>query len=218
VRLYLSSFRIGSCPERLVELSRGGTRAAVVANAMDAAPDDVRRVAVDLELAALSALGLVPDEVDLRGAAGEALVGYDVLWLRGGNTFVLRAALARSGADATIRRLLAEDRVVHAGYSAGICVLAPSLRGLEAVDPPEAVTAAYGDPPRWDGLGVLDHAVVPHVDSPDHPESEACTQVAERYRVDGVPHLALRDGDVLVVDGESRSMCSGGPEPTRRWT
>jgi dipeptidase E len=211
VRLYLSSFRIGGCPERLVELARGRTRAAVIGNAMDSVAADVRRAAIELELDALSALGFAPGEVDLREAgAGRALAGYDVLWLRGGNTFVLRAALARSGADAAIRRLLEEDRVVHAGYSAGICVLGPSLRGLEAVDPPEAATATYGDPPLWDGLGVLDHAVVPHVDSPGHAESEACTRVAERYRVDGVPHVALRDGQVLVVDGDARSVCSEG--------
>jgi dipeptidase E len=208
VRLYLSSFRVGSCPERLVDLAHGGTRAAVIANAMDYAPANVRRDAVGLELAALSMWGFAAEEVDLRETgASDALVEYDVLWLRGGNTFVLRAALARSGADTTICRLLDEDRLVHAGYSAGICVLAPSLHGLEAVDPPDAVTATYGISPVWDGLGVLAHAVVPHVDSPDHHESEACSRVAERYRAKGVPHIALRDGQVLVVDGEASSVC-----------
>jgi dipeptidase E len=59
----------------------------------------------------------------------------------------------------------------------------------------------------WEGLAVLDHAIVPHVDSPDHPESAACTRVAERYRVEGVPYVALRDGQVLVVDGETTSIC-----------
>ena len=208
VRLYLSSFRIGSCPERLVELSHGGTRAAVIANAMDFVPPDLRREAVRLEVTALSTLGFAPEEVDLREAgASDALAEYDVLWLRGGNTFVLRSALARSAADAAICRLLDEDRLVHGGYSAGICVLAPSLHGLEAVDPPEAVTATYGDPPVWDGLGVLGHAVVPHVDSPGHHESEACNRVVERYRAEGVPHVGLRDGQVLVVDGEASSVC-----------
>lgn len=208
MRLYLSSFRMGSCPERLVELTHGGSRAAVIANAMDSAPADVRHEAVQLELRGLSDLGLAAEEIDLRDAGvGDVLAQYDVLWFRGGNTFVLRAALARDGTDAVLRRLLDEDRLVHAGYSAGVCVLAPSLRGLEAVDPPGDVMATYGEPPIWDGLGVLDHAVVPHVDSPLHQESEACTAVAERYRAEGVPHVALRDGQVLVVDGEERALC-----------
>lgn len=210
MRLYLSSFRIGGCPDRLVALAAGGRRAAVVANAMDPAPADVRHSAVELEVGALSALGFVVDEVDLRDAgAADDLAAYDVVWARGGNTFALRAALARSGADEAVRRLLAEDRLVYAGYSAGACVLAPSLRGLEAVDPPEAVAETYGDEVAvvWEGLGVLDHAVVPHVDSPGHVESEACTTVAERYRAEGVPHVALRDGQVLVVDGDTSNVC-----------
>ena len=210
MRLYLSSFRIGGCPERLVDLARGGRRAAVIANAMDPAPAEVRRQAVELEAAALAELGLAPEEVDLRHAgAPDRLAGFDVLWVRGGNAFVLRAALARSGADDLVRRLLAEDRVLWAGYSAGACVLAPSLRGLEAVDPPDAVAETYGEGEAvvWDGLGVLDHAVVPHVDSPGHHESEACTSVAGRYRADGIPHVALRDGQVLVVDGDATAVC-----------
>jgi dipeptidase E len=71
------------------------------------------------------------------------------------------------------------------------------------------VAETYGDEVAvvWEGLGVLDHAVVPHVDSPDHHESEACTRVAGRYRVEGIPHLALRDGQVLVVDGDATTVC-----------
>ncbi|HZB72411.1 MAG TPA: Type 1 glutamine amidotransferase-like domain-containing protein [Acidimicrobiales bacterium] len=203
MRLYLSSFRIGGCPDRLVALAGGGRRAAVVANAMDPAPADVRHSAVELEVGALSALGFVVDEVDLRDAgAADGLAGYDVVWVRGGNTFALRAALARSGADEVVRRLLAEDRLVYAGYSAGACVLAPSLRGLEAV----AETYGHEVAVVWEGLGVLDHAIVPHVDSPGHVESEACTTVAERYRAEGVPHVALRDGQVLVVDGDTSNV------------
>ena len=208
MRLYLSSFRIGNCPERLLELARGGSRAAVIANAMDAAPAGVRGEAVQLELGALSELGLDAEEIDLRSPGiSDGLADYDILWFRGGNTFVLRSALARSGSDAVVRQLLAKDRLVHAGYSAGVCVLAPSLRGLEAVDPPDDVVATYGEPPIWEGLGVLDHAVVPHVSSPGHHESEACTAVADRYREVGVAHVALRDGQVLVVDGSTSGIC-----------
>jgi dipeptidase E len=75
-------------------------------------------------------------------------------------------------------------------------VLAPSLRGLELVDD---VT----NPVIWDGLGVLDHAFVPHCASPGHPETERCDRLAEHYRSQGVPHRSLRDGQALVVDGSS---------------
>jgi dipeptidase E len=103
--------------------------------------------------------------------------------------------------------MLRADAAVYGGYSAGVCVLIPSLRGLEIVDDPEAVTQVYGDRPIWDGLGVLDHAIVPHFDSPDHPESEACGRVAAHYRATGVPHRTLRDGEVLVIDGHDVAIC-----------
>jgi len=51
-------------------------------------------------------------------------------------------------------------------------------------------------------LGGLDRAFVPHLDTPDHPESEALGKVADLYRRDGMPFWALRDGQVLVVDGD----------------
>jgi hypothetical protein len=97
--------------------------------------------------------------------------------------------------------LLAADALVYARYSAGPCVLSPSLRGLELVDDPDAVTRAYGAPPVWDGLALLDEAFVPHYRSPGHPETAAIEQVVARYRAEGVAYRTLHDGQALVVDG-----------------
>lgn len=205
MRMYLSSFRMGDHPERLVELLDAPGPAAVIGNAIDGASDDVRREGVEHELEALAGLGLEAEELDLRDyfAARErlaaALPRYPLVWVRGGNTFMLRHALAASGADEILAGLLAQDAVVYAGYSAGCCVLAPSLRGLELVDEPEAVVETYGVPPIWDGLGLLEYAFVPHVDSPGHPETDACGRLAEHYRSTGVAHRTLRDGEAIVV-------------------
>lgn len=208
MRLYLSSFRMGDHPEHLVSLVGGDSRPAVViANAMDDAPADVRRAGAQRELAALGELGFAAAELDLRDYFGEPerlradLAGAALAWLRGGNVFMLRYALARSGGDGVFRDLLAQDALVYAGYSAGPCVLSPSLRGLEAVDDAEAVPRIYGAEPVWDGLAVLDEAFVPHVESPGHPESAGLGRVAERYRVQGVSHRTLRDGQALVISG-----------------
>jgi dipeptidase E len=114
---------------------------------------------------------------------------------------MLRYALGRSGADAVFRELLAADALVYAGYSAGPCVLSPSLRGLELVDDPGAVTRIYGSPPVWDGLGVLAEAFVPHYRSPEHPETTAIDQVVARYRAEQVAYRTLHDGQAMIVNG-----------------
>jgi dipeptidase E len=186
---------------------------AVVANAVDTDPQDVRRERVTGEIRALAALGLVPTELDLREHAGASaaqmrrlLSGFDGLWVRGGNVFVLRSAMAVSAADRAVTDLLAEDGLVYAGYSAGPCVLAPSLAGLESVDDADAPRRLGLGEPLMEGLGVLDRRVVPHVASPTHPESAALDALARRYDHEGVPHLRLTDGHALVVDGDTVSI------------
>ena len=197
MRLYLSSFRLGVAAARLRPLA-GGPRAVVLAHALDANGRDARRSGAAAEIAALEGLGFRAREADLYESGPEALADADLVWVRGGNAFVLRRALADTGSDLAIRQLLAEDAIAYGGYSAGCCVLAPDLTGLEGVDDP----APAGEV-TWAGLGVLDRPFVPHVDSPSHPETEQCDGVAARHRAAGRPHWALRDGEVLIVAGDT---------------
>ncbi|MFD9409330.1 Type 1 glutamine amidotransferase-like domain-containing protein [Streptomyces sp. NPDC059989] len=217
MRMYLSSFRTGDHPEEMSALLDRPAEAgevAVIANAIDALPGSERRAAVEREITALAGLGLRAVELDLRAFFGRppahvaaALARFPLVWVRGGNVFVLRHALALSGADEALIGLLRQDAVVYGGYSAGACVLAPDLRGLEQCDDPRAVRAAYDAEARWDGLGLLDYVVVPHIDSPGHPESEILGVVAGGYRAGGVAHRTLRDGQALVVNGGNSYVC-----------
>lgn len=195
MRLYLSSFRLGDHPHLLLELAGGRRRAAVIANAIDFVSDDVRRAGVERELIALRDLGFDPKEVDLRQpSSAHELARADLVWVRGGNAFVLRRALADSGIEQMLVERIRQDDVVYAGYSAGPAVLAPDLRGLERVDDITAVAE-----PIWEGLGLLDRPFVPHVDSPGHPETYKCDRLDAELTRSGTPHWALRDGDVLLV-------------------
>jgi dipeptidase E len=133
MRLYLSSFRMGDHPDYLAALAgESGRSAVVIANALDDAPAGVRRSGVENELAGLAGLGFDADELDLRDYFGHEqrlrhdLGGIAMAWLRGGNVFMLRYALFRSGGDVIFRDLLAADMLIYAGYSAGACVLSPS--------------------------------------------------------------------------------------------
>jgi dipeptidase E len=137
------------------------------------------------------------DEQRLR----RELAGVALAWLRGGNVFMLRYALRRSGGDTVSCDLLASDALVYAGYSAGPCVLSPSLQGLEAVYDADALMRIYRAEPVWEGLAVLDRAFVPHYRPPGHPETTALGLVAEKYRAEGVPHRTLQDGQALLISG-----------------
>ncbi|MEC5182009.1 Type 1 glutamine amidotransferase-like domain-containing protein [Arthrobacter sp. CG_A4] len=112
---------------------------------------------------------------------------------------MLRAALARSGADALTADRLRADELVYAGFSAGVCVLAPSLLGLEECDSTEDALSMYGAV-EFEGLSILDRSVVPHLGSPEHPESEALTRVAAAYTQERKPFWALRDGQACFTE------------------
>ncbi|WP_327113036.1 peptidase E [Nocardia sp. NBC_01730] len=205
MRLFLSSYRFGAHFDRLVALAGPPGRVAVIGNACDAWPS-MRASAVTSDLVPLGGLGYAPEEIDLRDFVGRAaelerrLAEFPLVWVRGGNTFVLRAQFARSGADLALTRLLADDALVYAGYSAGACVLTPDLHGLETLDDPAEVAPACGVEPQWDGMGLVDRAIVPHINSATDPDG-ACNRLAARFRVEGVAHWALTDDDAIVVDG-----------------
>ncbi|MFC9790179.1 Type 1 glutamine amidotransferase-like domain-containing protein [Rhodococcus sp. NPDC127528] len=206
MRLFLSSYRFGADPGRLLELVGEPGRAAVIANAADAW-GSARDSAVVSDLVPLRRLGFEPEELDLREYVGRpdalraALSRVKLVWVRGGNTFVLRAQFARSGADVVLTDLLRADALVYAGYSAGACVMSPSLRGLELLDDPAEVEPTCGIPVVWDGLGLVDHAIVPHYRSPGYEPAESALieEVADNYRRSGTSLRTLTDDEVIVV-------------------
>jgi dipeptidase E len=210
MRLYLSSFNTGNCPQRLVSLAGYGTRVALVLNALDNFPRP-RAEWLESQTQTLRDLGFVPEELDLRdyfnrhAMLEQSLHDKDLLWINGGNAFVLRRAMRQSGFDSVVPRLLASDRLVYAGFSAAVCCASPSLRGVELVDDPSAVPERYLPSIVWDGLRLIDDHVAVHYKS-DHAESIAINKVVAYYETHKMPYRKLRDGEALVVDGIEASL------------
>ncbi|QBJ97906.1 peptidase [Rhodococcus sp. ABRD24] len=208
MRLFLSSYRFGAHVDRFLALTGNPGPIAVIANAADAWPARARESAVMSDVAPLRRLGFTPTEVDLRDFVGRpdalkrTLTGFGGVWVRGGNTFVLRAQFARSGADAVLTDLLRRDELAYAGYSAGACVMAPSLTGVEFADDPAEVAPTCGVSARWDGLGLVDFTIVPHWSSSLDPDNEAARMIAACHAA-GVKFRALTDDQAIVVDAET---------------
>lgn len=203
MRLYLSSFRLGNKPEKLLELiGSDNKKIAVIVNAAD--HKDGRAERLQAEFDDLKSINLIPEQVDLRDYFGKQneletkIREFGAVWIRGGNVFVLKRAFEQSGFDRVIKKLVAEDALVYAGYSAGVCIVAPSLEGTEIVDDPVIVPVGYKPEFDWQGLSFIPYATSVHYKS-DHPESADVDREVAYFEEHKIPFKTLRDGEVIVV-------------------
>jgi dipeptidase E len=219
MRLYLSSYDLGNDPDALLTLTGTARRAAVILNALDNRPDARAHWGKD-QTDKLVRLGCEARELDLRDHFGatesldKILRDTDLVWINGGNTFILRRAMRQSGFDALIKGALARDAIVYAGFSAGTVIAFDSLRGLELVDDPNEVPAGYPMDTVWDGLGLIPFAIAVHFKS-GHRESDLVDRTVAFYRANRIPYRTLRDGEALVIDGDSEKVAgsrNGGKE------
>lgn len=205
MRLYLSSYRLGNYPERLVEFSRQGF-VAIVGNALDYIPDDARRqyeADVYDPRSEFAALGLHTQDLDLRHYFGNkqglknALRGCGLIWVLGGNAFLLMRAFRQSGFAEIVFDMLAADEIAYGGFSAGAVVATPTLHGIDLMDEPTQLAQGYSPEVVWDGMGLVDFSIVPHYRS-DHPEAEAAEKTVAYMKAKQMPYRALSDGEVFI--------------------
>ena len=205
MRLYLSSFDIGKRPEELVALARGAKRVAIILNALDNRAE-ARAKWLHGQTGKLQRLGFAVTELDLRDFFGKAdaladvLKAIDLVWISGGNAFILRRAMRQSGFDRLVAAALAHDEIVYAGFSAAAVIVSASLVGLDIVDDARDVPAGYDKEIVWEGLGLLPCMIAVHAGS-DHPESSGVRKEIAFFEANGIAYRALRDGEVLLVDG-----------------
>ena len=207
MKLYISAYGLSNKPEEMLSLIGGNKRTAIIMNAKDNALPKDRSIKLQKEIDNLTRLGLQPQELDLRNYFSNADklrsvisdIGY--IWVRGGNVFLLRRAFKQSGFDELLTELLRNNKIVYGGYSAGVCILAPSLHGLEFIDRKDAVPQGYNKDVIWEGLGVLNYAVAPHYKS-DHIESDDIKRSVEFFTNNHIPFKTLRDGEAIVINGD----------------
>ncbi len=159
----------------------------------------------------MKTIGLDAEELDLRNyfnnneALEAKLESYGLVWVMGGNTFALRQAMRMSGFDLIIKDLVADEALVYGGFSAGSVVATQTLKGIELVDYPKQMPEGYNKEIIWEGLGFVDFSIAPHYRS-EHPESEAIEKVVQYFRDNKLPYKALRDGEVLIINGTNLSL------------
>lgn len=172
-------------------------------NACDVFADRLRVFPREVE--DLRSVGFHAEELDLRAYFDRArdmasrLARYDLVWVVGGNAFVLARAMNASGFGRAARELLASGSLVYAGYSAGACVTGPDLAGIDLMDHPDSLPDGYDSSMSTATLAWLPWRVVPHWRS-DHPESAGADAAVRHLEAAGLEFRAVSDGDVIVVE------------------
>ena len=184
-------------------LAGSARRAAIIVNALDHRPGG-RTIWLKEQTDKLVGLGFSVVELDLRSYFGTPdklkrfLSDIDLVWINGGNAFILRRAMKQSGFDVLIKSAVARDEIVYAGFSAAAVIVSDSLKGLELTDDPEEVPSDYDANIVWEGLGFVPFALAVHFKS-DHPESASVDREIAFYEAAGIPYRTLRDGEALVI-------------------
>lgn len=208
MKLYLSSYHIGNHPDCLKAMVGSNRKAAVITNAGDCW-DTYRTRNLPKFIRDLADADIQAEELDLRNYFGQtenlktALSQVGLIWVTGGNTFVLRRAMKESGLDTILPGLLRSGDIVYGGFSAGACVVSPSLKGIHLGDEPEVVPPGYPNTGVvWEGLGIIDFYIVPHFRS-NHSESAIMENVISYYDEHKMPFYTLADGEALRVENGS---------------
>jgi len=208
MKFYLSSYKIGNETDKLKTMvSADNKKTAYISNALDFSNDlERRKQSEQADIEQLNEAGLSDiEKIDLRDYFGKKaelekkIAEFGVIWVCGGNCFVLRQAMKLSGLDTILKDLLKKDDILYGGYSAGVCVLAPTLKGMELVDDPNVKPYENQKETIWDGVGILDYSVVPHYKS-DHPESKKVDEVFDYMTKNEIPFKTLGDGEVIIIE------------------
>jgi len=217
MKLYLSSFKVGKQKEKLAEIV-GKRKVALIPNALDFKSDDptvnprTRSMSLNDDIRELESLGIEYEVLDLKEYFGKKaeldskLKEFGGVYVRGGNSFLLRKAFKESGFDEILKGKMNDPEFVYAGYSAGAVVLAPTLKGIDKVDDPNIKVEGYDNEIIWEGLGIIAYSIAPHFDpnwrtnEKPHPESKKIDEVVKYFKDHNMKFLAMRDGEVIIYD------------------
>ncbi|MGO2660769.1 Type 1 glutamine amidotransferase-like domain-containing protein [Mycetocola reblochoni] len=202
MRLLLLSLGTGAVPgflDATVGTDRAATRIGYID---DAAVPHAGAPFVAAEHAALGRFGAAITDITVGSlpdaeAVAAALAGLDAVYVCGGESFALLAALRRTGGD-TVLTALVRAGLPYIGSSAGSIVTGRSLEPLSLMDDPalgEGLTTR-------DGLGLVDTVVVPHADGalPPYP-APLIDRIVGEYGRD-YPLTLLRDDQAVLVDDD----------------
>ena len=207
MNLYLSSIGIPA-PEELAALlgkSLDTTTVALIPNAKDYYSKRAWEFTINSRIDYMKSFGFNIEVVDLRdytekSSLNNKLSKYDLIWAMGGNTFMLRYEMKRSGFDEIILDLLNQG-TVYGGDSAGALVAGLSINGIESADKPEFAEKVINS-----GIGIVPFSILPHVDNPGFAEAvplfKTLHQDEEIIELKDSQAIVFQEGMHRIINGQ----------------
>lgn len=205
MKLYLSSYKIGNKTEELKKwIDEHGNKICLIPNSRDIYPESERKSkGIQADVDELTNFGFdvtiisLKDYFNTKEELQKKLKQFNAFYVIGGNTFALRQAMYLSGFDEYLKTIKGNPNYLYAGYSAGICVLAKDMHGLDVCDAPNI--NPYGIDTMWNGLGYFDYIFLPHYKS-NHKETKLIDDSVEYCNKNNIRYKTLRDGDVIIQE------------------
>ena len=200
MNILLLSWGLGALPDFLASAVPAASGPLRIGYLDDAAAAHEGEPWVAVERERLAATGHTVVELRVGAtepqARSEVLDGLDAVYVAGGNSLGLMAALRRTGAAGELTRRVRAG-LPYIGLSAGAIVTGPSLEPLTLMDDP----AEAPDLDGHHGLGLVDTVVVPHADGalPPYPP-ELIDRIRTTYAASH-PLTFLADDEALVLTG-----------------
>lgn len=203
MKLLLTSLGLGAVPS-FVEGATGrapeGLRLGFIWVAAAAEAQDPQG---QWQLDRLEALGFTPTRILASDATSadnfaQTLSQVDVVYLAGGNSFALLAALHGNGSGRALVEAVRAG-LPYIGMSAGSVVAGSDLDPIVLLDDPHVAPELDS----YEGMAMVPHVVVPHADGklPDYPSS--IFERIDREYGSRFPLLLLDDDEALLVSGGS---------------
>ena len=150
---------------------------------------------------AFSTMGFELESIHESAQPVDAVLNADGIFIGGGNTFRLLKTLHDQGLIEPIRQRVL-DGMPYAGTSAGSNVACPTI--MTTNDMPIVF------PPSFDALNLVPFQINAHYLDPDpdstHMGETRDTRLREYHEENSLPVVALREGAMLIVDGDQVTM------------
>lgn len=153
---------------------------------------------LEKDVAKLTSLGFIIEELDLKGATIEdvrtAVASADIIFVGGGNAFYLLEHAKKSGFIEIVREAVSQGKI-YIGSSAGSVLAAPDIKYVELFDDPSAASIADSK-----ALDLVDFRIVPHFGNPKYAELHE--KVLSDYQSGDSRLIPTKDNEFLLQNGD----------------